>query len=161
MEQTSDRAEAVRQLVSGYSGSLYRLAFAYLKNRHDAEDAVQEVFLAYLDKAPRFLSEAHEKAWLIRVTINRCKNQLRSGWFKSRRPLPEELPVMIQQESELLRAVMDLDEKYRVPIHLHYYEGYSIKEISELLGDKPATVGTRLARGREMLKVWMGGRFDE
>jgi RNA polymerase sigma-70 factor (ECF subfamily) len=84
MEQTCDRAEAVRRLVGGYSGSLYRLAFAYLKNRHDAEDAVQEVFLAYLDKAPRFLSEAHEKAWLIRVTVNRCKNQLKSGWFKSR-----------------------------------------------------------------------------
>jgi RNA polymerase sigma-70 factor (ECF subfamily) len=161
MEQTCDRAEAVRRLVGGYSGSLYRLAFAYLKNRHDAEDAVQEVFLAYLDKAPRFLSEAHEKAWLIRVTVNRCKNQLKSGWFKSRRPLPEDLPVMMVEESELLRAVMDLDEKYRLPLHLHYYEGYPIKEIAEILGDKPATIGTRLARGREILKVRMGGRFDE
>jgi RNA polymerase sigma-70 factor (ECF subfamily) len=68
---------------------------------------------------------------------------------------------MMVEESELLRAVMDLDEKYRLPLHLHYYEGYPIKEIAEILGDKPATIGTRLARGREILKVRMGGRFDE
>jgi RNA polymerase sigma-70 factor (ECF subfamily) len=159
-EAEEGRREQIRRLVGEYSGSLYRLAYAYLKNRHDAEDAVQEVFLAYLRGAPGFLSEAHEKAWLIRVTVNRCKNQLKSGWFRSRRPLPEDLPVMMEEESELLRAVMALDEKYRLPIHLYYYEGYQIKEIAELLGDKPATIGTRLARGRDILRARMGGSFD-
>ena len=165
MEQKCDgsggaRAERIHRLVSAYSGSLYRLAYAYLRNRHDAEDVAQEVFLAYLRQAPSFLSDEHEKAWLIRVAVNRCKNQLKSGWLRFRRPMPEDLPVMMEEESALLRAVMALDEKYRVPIHLHYYEGYPIKEIAEILGEKPATIGTRLARGREILRVEMGGSFD-
>jgi len=164
MEQKWDRAcvgaERIRRVVAKYSKSLTRLAFTYLRNAHDVEDVAQEVFLAYLQNAPAFISEEHEKAWLIRVTINRCKNQLKSGWFRARRLLPEDLSYLMEEESELLRAVMALPEKYRLPIHLHYYEGYAIKEIAQVLGNKPATIGTRLARGRDLLKARMGGIFD-
>ena len=89
--------------------------------------------------------------------INRCKNELRSGWWRLRRPLPDDLSYLEEADSDLLRSVLALEEKYRLPIHLHYYEGYAIKEIAGILGEKPATVGTRLARGRELLKGMMGG----
>jgi RNA polymerase sigma-70 factor (ECF subfamily) len=158
--ETYERAERVRQAVAKYSASLIRLAFTYLRNVQDAEDAAQDAFVAYLRGAPDFEGDQHEKAWLIRVTINRCKNQLKSGWFRGRRPLTEDLPCMMEEESALLHAVLSLEEKYRLPIHLHYYEGYAIKEIASLLGDKPATVGTRLARGRELLKSRIGGMLD-
>lgn len=157
MERKHEDAERIRRIVGEYSSSLTRLAFAYLRNTQDAEDIAQEVFLTYLRSAPAFAGAEHEKAWLIRVTINRCKNQLKSGWFRNRRPLPEDLSYLMEEESALLRAVMDLDEKYRLPIHLHYYEGYAIREIARILGEKSATIGTRLARGRELIKDRIGG----
>jgi RNA polymerase sigma-70 factor (ECF subfamily) len=153
MERQMSRKERVRRLVDGYSISLHRLAFTYLRNTQDAEDVTQEVFLQYLKSAPEFRDGEHEKAWLIRVTINRCKNILRSGWLRLRRPLPDDLSYLVEEESGLIQTVMALDEKYRLPIHLHYYEGYAIKEIAGILGEKPATVGTRLARGRELLRI--------
>ncbi len=140
MERQMSRKERIRQLVDRYSKSLRALAFTYLHNAHDAEDVAQEVFLQYLKSAPEFQDGEHEKAWLIRVTINRCKNQLRSGWLRLRRPLPDDLSYLMEEESELLRAVMALDEKYRLPIHLHYYEGYAIREIAGILGEKPRHV---------------------
>ncbi|NLG26219.1 MAG: sigma-70 family RNA polymerase sigma factor [Clostridiales bacterium] len=157
---TRERAERARRAVAQYAGGLVRLAFAYLRNLQDAEDAAQDALLAYLRAAPAFRDDEHEKAWLIRVTINRCKNQLKSAWFRGRRPLPADLPGPTEEEGELIRAVMALDEKYRLPIHLHYYEGYAIAEIARLLGAKPATIGTRLARGRALLRERMGGEID-
>lgn len=157
MERMPSRKERIRQLVDTYSRSLRALAFTYLRNMEDAEDVAQEVFFQYLRGAPEFQDGEHEKAWLIRVTVNRCKNQLKSGWLRFRRPMPDDLSYLMEEESELIRAVMALDEKYRLPIHLHYYEGYAIREIAGILGEKPATVGTRLARGRELLKGMMGG----
>jgi len=161
MEYDGDKKDQIRRVVSQYSRSLTRLALACLRNLQDAEDVVQEVFLAWLRNAAPFAGEEHEKAWLIRVTVNRCRNILRSGWFRNRRPLPENLGYLMKEDSGLIEAVMSLDEKYRVPIHLHYYEGFGINEIAELLGSKPATVGTRLARGRELLRNRIGGILDE
>lgn len=147
------RKERIRYLMDKYSKSLHRLAFTYLRNTADAEDLAQDVFLQYLKAAPEFQDGEHEKAWLIRVTVNRCKNELKSGWWRLRRPLPDDLSYLVEEESDLLRSVLALEEKYRLPIHLHYYEGYAIKEIAGILGEKPATVGTRLARGRELLRI--------
>jgi RNA polymerase sigma-70 factor (ECF subfamily) len=144
-----------------YSKSLVRLAFTYVRCEQDAEDVVQEVFLTWLRAAPTLSGEEHEKAFLIRATINRCKNLLKSRWFRGRRPLTDGLCCLMKEESELLTAVMDLDEKYRLPIHLYYYEGYQIREIAEMLGERPATIGTRLARGREILKTRIGGMLDD
>ncbi|OBZ10389.1 RNA polymerase subunit sigma-24 [Bacillus sp. FJAT-26390] len=140
---------------------MIKIAFAYLKNIADAEEVAQEVFLTYLQKRPVFNSSEHEKAWLIRTTINKSKNMLKTGWFKSRNPVPEDLSYLPKEESEVLQAVLALDKKYRIPIHLHYYEGYSIQEIADILQSKPATVGTWLARGRLILKEKIGGLEDE
>ncbi|RED55995.1 RNA polymerase sigma factor [Cohnella lupini] len=153
--------ESVRQALDLHSQSLIKIAFAYLKNIADAEEVTQEVFLAYLQKRPVFASSEHEKAWLIRTTINKSKNMLKTGWFKSRNPVPEDLSYLPKEESEVLQAVLALDKKYRIPIHLHYYEGYSIQEIAAIMQSKPATVGTWLARGRFILKEKIGGLEDE
>lgn len=159
----------VQKAALAYSASLARLAFTYLKSADDAEDVVQDVFLAYLKTKPSFAGPDHEKAWLIRATINRAKDVLKSAWNKTRADLPEgniddaiadgwppcseSLSYLPEDQSSVLEAVLALDEKYRTPIHLHYYGGYSINEIAEFLNEKPATIGTRLARGRELLRT--------
>ncbi|REE78699.1 RNA polymerase sigma-70 factor (ECF subfamily) [Paenibacillus taihuensis] len=153
--------ESVRRALDKYSQSMIKVAFAYLKNTADAEEVAQDVFLAYLQKRPVFQSSEHEKAWLIRTTINKSKNMLKTGWFRSRNPVPEDLSYLPREESEVLQAVLSLDKKYRIPIHLHYYEGYSIQEIAVILQAKPATVGTWLARGRQLLKEKIGGLDNE
>ncbi len=161
MNASYDRNENIQNAVQKYSHNIIKVAFTYVKNTADAEDIAQEVFLAYLQRAPVFESDEHEKAWLIKVAVNKCKDQLKSGWFKNRNPIPEDLSYLPEDESEVLKAVLELDKKYRLPIHLFYYEGYSIQEISQILQTKPATVGTWLARGRSILKVKIGGFGNE
>ena len=134
-----------------YGPALQRLAYVYLKNIHDAEDAVQDVFLAYLRSSAVFSTEEQRRAWLMTVTANRCRSLLRSP-RRQTEPLSEELACLPAEESDLLRAVLALEEKYRLPIHLFYYEGYTIAEIAALLHRSAATVGSQLARGREKLK---------
>lgn len=153
--------EALIRLMRAHAESLVRYAYSYLKSMAEAEDVAQEVFLSYLSKRPHFESAAHERAWLFRVAGNKCKNALKSGWFKSRNPIPERLPALEEGDREVLSAVLALEEKYRAPIHLYYYEDYSIREIAEILRAKPATVGTWLARGREILRGKLGGFDDE
>lgn len=147
-----EQPKGIKDMVRMYSASIMRLAFAYLKNRADAEDIAQEVFIAYLHKAPRFDSEAKKKAWMLKVTANKCKNMLKSAWNR-RTEIPEDLCYMPEEEALLVSALLNLDEKYRIPIHLYYYEGYAISEIAKLLGARDATVGTWLARGRSLLKT--------
>ena len=144
--------ESVRRALDLYSQSLIKIAFAYLKNTADAEEVAQDVFLSYLRKRPVFENGEHEKAWLIRTTINKSKNMLKAGWFRSRNPVPEDMKYLPKEESDVLHAVLALDKKYRIPIHLHYYEGYSIQEIATILEAKPATVGTWLAEGARSLR---------
>ena len=134
-----------------YGPALQRLAYVYLKNIHDAEDAVQDVFLSYLRSTAVFSTEEQRRAWLMTVTANRCRSLLRSP-RRQTEPLSEELACLPAEESDLLRAVLALEEKYRLPIHLYYYEGYSIAEIAALLHRSAATVGSQLARGREKLR---------
>ncbi len=149
----------IRNAVSTYSTGLVRLAFTYTKNVQDAEDIVQDVFFTYLEKAPRFVDAAHEKAWLIRVTANKCKDALRKRKYAPL-PLNEDILSLPPEEHTLLCAVLELEDKYRLPLHLHYYEGYSIAEIAQILQSKPATVGSWLQRGRALLKNRLGGEFD-
>ncbi|MCI8552311.1 MAG: RNA polymerase sigma factor [Lawsonibacter sp.] len=144
--------ETVCRLVREYSDMLLHLACTRLSCVSDAEDAVQEVFLRLLTAPVSFRDAGHEKAWLIRATLHRASD-IRRQAEKRNLPLEEaaqrEAP---EPETELLRAVQALPEKYSAVIHLHYYEGYSIREIGKLLGLPAATVGTRLARGRDRLR---------
>ena len=148
-------------VVYTYSPMLLRIAFLYLRNRAEAEDVSQEVLLSYWEKAPNFSTEAARKSWLYKVTANRCRDRLRSHWISKRAELPENLSYLPKEESDLLDALLKLDAKYRIPIHLHYYEGYSLKQISEILHLRPGTVGTRLRRGKEQLKQLLGGKNYE
>ena len=148
-----DTNTAIARLVETYSPMLLRLASTRLHSTADAEDAVQEVFLYLLTHHVTFHSEEHEKAWLIRATIHRaCDLQKRAS--RADLPLENASPSCAapQETPALVEAVRSLPEKYSSPLYLHYYAGYSIKEIGKLLGLPAATVGTRLSRGRERLR---------
>ena len=160
--------EYIRSVLEKYSSCVVKLSYTYVQNICDAEDVAQDVFLALIKRNKPFDSEEHEKAWLMRTAINKSRNYLKSGWVKRTVSLEESGETALSgestaqsEESEVLEAVLALPEKYRTPIHLFYYDGYSINEIAEVLHKKPATVGTLLARGRERLKTMMIGGFDD
>ena len=148
-------------VVNTYSPMLLRVAFLYLRNTAEAEDVAQEVLLRYWQKKPSFDTEAARKSWLYKTAANRCKDRLRSHWFSKRVEMTQELSYLPQEESELLQCLMQLDTRYRIPLHLHYYENYSIKEIGCILNIPAATVGTRIHRGKAKLKKMLGGHEDE
>lgn len=129
--------ESVTQLIQTYSRMLLRIAFTYMKNIGDSEDIVQDVFLSFYANPQTFENAEHKKAWLIRCTINKCKNQLKSYWFKKTQPLNENLMYLPKEESTVLLAMIRLPENYRTVLHLHYYEDYSIQEIAKLLIRNP------------------------
>lgn len=141
--------------------SVLRLACSYLKCRAEAEDCAQEVFLKLYSTDISFGSEKEERAWLLTVTANFCKNRLRSPWFSRRAEteIPEDMAAdMPEEERSALAEVMKLPEKYRTPVHLFYFEEYSVREISEITGIKESTIRTRLQRGRELLRLSVTGK---
>lgn len=151
----------MERVVTSYSTDIVRFAFAYVKNLAEAEDIAQDVFLVYLRKAPTFKDSCHEKAWLIRVTVNKCKDYLKSSRYRRTVQIPDDLSYMPQEDSVLLQTVLELDERYKTPVYLHYFAGYSIKQIARMLRMNPSTVGTRLARGRKILRDRLGDDDDE
>ncbi len=145
-----------------YKRNVYGIAFSYTKNSADAHDIVQDVFMKYLVSRKTFNGDEHIKAWLIRVTVNRCKKHLLSAWLKKTVPLDEAIPIETKEDSELFEAVMELPDNYRIVVHLHYYEGYSISEMSSILGIKESALKVRLMRARNMLKLKLKeGWMDE
>lgn len=154
-------SEHIERVLAEYSDSIIKLCYTYTKNIHDAEDIAQETFIALIQHGEAFESAEHEKAWLLRTAINKCKNHFKSGWVKNTVSIEEtEEPTENfepDEGSELSEAVKTLPEKYRLPIHLFYYEGYSINDIAGIIGKKPATVGTLLARARKRLKEILEG----
>ena len=150
--------EYIEKAVKTYSRSMLNAAYSILGSVPDAEDAVQDAFVKYIQKVPDFKSADHEKAWLLRVTINISKNMLKESGRKNL-PIQEDIPYE-QNNNEVLQCVMSLEEKYRTIIHLYYYEDYSIKEIASILSLPRATVGTRLSRGRKILKTMLKGDFE-
>lgn len=139
----------VLDLFHRYRDSVYRLALSYTRSPQEAEDVSQTVFLRLLEN-PR-ITPGKEKAWLATVTANECRSLLRSAWWRRTQPLDEELPAP-EGSGDILREVMALAPKYRVVIYLHYYEGYTAREIGQILKIPASTVTTRLARGREKLR---------
>lgn len=145
-----------RQKYEKYAKLLFRIAFLHLGNSYDAEDALQNVFMKLLYNSPRFSDEEHEKAWLIRVTQNHCKNMLKSSARKTSCELNEELAE--DKQSDLQRAI-DISQKistlpanYKTAIYLHYYEDMTTEQISKILKISQSAVKMRLKRGRELLK---------
>ena len=146
--------EQFTYLAEKYIDTVFRVAFNYLRSRADAEDVTQNVFLKLLKERKPFESEEHVKHWLIRVTVNECKNLTRSKWWKAESFEEYAATLTFDQpgHSDLFYAVMDLPQKYRLAIYLHYYEGYSTGEVGEILHIPKNTVCTNLKRGRELLK---------
>ncbi|MBE5967875.1 MAG: sigma-70 family RNA polymerase sigma factor [Lachnospiraceae bacterium] len=145
----------IRKVISTYGDTVYKIAFSYCKSHADAEDIYQDVFTKYFQHAVMFESKTHEKAWLIRVTINCSKSFLRSSWHKRIILLKDyqEEAVFMEDNNDLLNAVLELPMKYREVIHLYYYEGYSTKEIASILNRRDTTIRTQLQRGRDILKL--------
>lgn len=136
-----------------YGNSLYRLCSVMTGNREDAQDAVQECFLRYITKAPDFNDSEHEKAWLIRVASNICRDILRKRKHASFVSLDEIRNLGTSEDNaQILGLLISLEEKYRIVMHLHYVEGYKTEEISSLLGVTSAAVKKRLQRGRDALR---------
>ena len=163
----SGEAEALQQKIDLYSDMLYRIAFLQLRNNQDAEDVVQETFYQFIRNRKEFETAEHEKAWLIKVTLNGCRKIWRSAWYRHREDMPKEemtentaaeagsmeQDVLRREQSrEIMTAVMKLPGKYREVIHLFYYQQMSIKEIALVTGRKESTVTSQLTRGRELLR---------
>ncbi len=152
--------QEVNRAVETYSNMIRRLCMIHLKNYADTEDIFQTVFLKYVLSSISFESEAHEKAWFIRVTINACKDLLKS-FFRSRVTSLDEVleqPAEIPPDyREVLEAVLSLPQKYRDVVYLHYYEDYTAPEISEILGKNVNTVYTLLNRSKQALREKLGG----
>ncbi len=147
--------ESVDLLVEKYKNNLFGIAFNICKNMQDAEDIVQDTFIEYLTIKKEFDTLEHIRAWLIRVAINKSKNKNISFFRRNTVPLEdymESFTFETQEASGLFVAVMNLSEKYRVVIHLFYYEDYSIKEIADILKLSESNVKVRLSRGRLILK---------
>lgn len=158
--------DSMEHIIKQYSTMVYRLAFAQTKNKCNAEDIYQEVFLRYFKNTKKFESEEHRKAWLIRVTINCCKKIWASSWWKrvilsDEDIKDEEVIFELKEETYLYHSLQKLPLKDRTIIHLFYYEDMSIKEISKILNRKESTVRTQLTRARDKLKIILGGGIDD
>lgn len=146
--------EQFTPLAERYMDTVFRVAYSYLRCRDDADDVTQDVLIQLYKEDKAFESDAHVKNWLIRVTVNRCKNVLRAPWHKAEDIADYENSLTFEASEcrELFDAVMSLDRRYRLPVLLYYYEGYRQREIAALLGVPEETVRTRLSRARDKLK---------
>lgn len=150
--------------IDRYADTVRRICFLYLKNYDDTEDIFQTVFLKYMLYNGVFCDDEHEKAWIIRVAINACKDFLKSFYHKNVILLDEKYYIKdtsCSWESDVLNAVLSLPEKYKNVVYLHYYEGYTAAEISKMIGRKENTVYTLLSRARTILKDKLGGEDFE
>lgn len=147
-----------KELLEMYSGTVYRIAYARTRNRQDAEDITQNVFLKYISANKQFDSEEHRKAWLLRVAVNCTNDFVKSAHYRHRADhdeLPEnsvEQSYELEEKSEVWYAVQALPEKYRIPIHLFYYEDMSTAQIAAITNERESTVRSQLTRARKMLK---------
>ena len=163
--RSADRCEAVNRqaerLLDDFGDSILRLAYSYLHSIEDAEEVLQDTLLQFLRTAPDLQSPAHEKAWLLRVTLNCLKSHWRMAWRRHDTPLDDRIPFPEPEDSALDEALRRLTPKYRAAVHLFYYEGYTAEEIARMSGEKPSAIRTRLTRARTQLRELMKGELDD
>jgi len=163
MKKTTCTEEEFNEKYERYSNMIFKISILNLKNIADAEDVTQEVFLKLMCQTnTEFVDADHEKCWIIRVTINLCKDRIKSFWNKNKNNIEDyqelysdNLFEVDYHDLEILQKIMKLPVKYKEVIHLYYYEGYSIKEISKILNYGESTIKMRMKRGREALKMEM------
>ena len=153
----------VNRAIELYADTVKRICFLHLKNYHDTQDIFQKVFLKYLMYEGDFQSEEHRKAWIIRVTVNSCKDLLRDYYRKNTLSIEEAANeyVSCDENREILSAVLALEPKYKDVVYLFYFEVYTACEIAEILNKKENTVYSLLSRAREKLKKELGGEDFE
>lgn len=147
--------EPIQNLIELYQRNLYIVAFNVCKNPEDAEDIVQDTFVKYYQTDKEFDSLEHIRAWLIRVAINKAKNNVMSFWKRSNAALEDYVETLTfenEESHELFEEVMKLPEKYRIVVHLFYFEDYSVREIADILRLSESNVKARLKRARDELK---------
>lgn len=156
--------QSINELVERYRDNLFAVAFSICKNASDSDDIVQETFLQYYLTSKSFESEQHIRAWLIRVAINKAKNVSRTFWHQHKVSLEEYMETLVfetPEDSTLFETVMALPQKYRLVIHLYYYEDYSVHEIAAALKLTESNVKVRLSRARTMLKKQLKEDWDD
>lgn len=160
-EQSLCTEDSIEKTLAKYANMVYRIAFSRTKNKYDADDILQEVFMKYIKYNLDYTSEEHKKAWLIKTTINTSKTLLTSAWFKKTTALPDHLYTTMEEKSEVYYAVLKLPARYRTVIHLFYYESLSIAQMSSLLQIKESTIKSQLHRARKLLQGLLKGEgFD-
>jgi len=147
-----ENSHQIDTAIQRHLNKLLRIAVAITGSKAEAEDIVQDAFLRLYQHQPSLESAAHETAWLIRVTVNLCKNRLRSHWWRTSVPLLDTHPAQNENQQDVMEIVMSLPKKYRAAIHLYYYEGYSTKEIADITAQSETAVRKQLSRARKMLK---------
>lgn len=148
----------IEEIYERHGMTVYRVCFAYMKNSVDTEDAVQETFFRLISNNPKFESEEHEKAWLIRTATNVCKDELKH-WRRKNENIEDHLELQTEdtiKTDDVFRAVMELPDKYKTVIYLYYYEGYDSAEISGILKKRKSTIRNYLHEARNLLKERLG-----
>lgn len=156
--------QSLHELAAMYQDNLFAVAFNICQNTQDAEDVIQDTFVQYYTTKKEFDSEEHIRAWLIRVAVNKAKNVTRTFWRQNKVSIEDSMETLTFEtpESEnLFETVMQLPEKYRIVIHLYYYEDYSVGEIAKILKLSESNVKTRLMRGRAMLREVLKEEWDD
>lgn len=151
----------INYIYDTYSNTILKISYTYLKSTQLSEDILQEVILKIIKKKIKIEDKAKEKYWIIRVTINMCKDYLKSSWYRKNVELDENLLYLPKEQNELLTEVLKLPPKYKTVIYLYYYEEYSIKEISKILKSNESTIGTRLSRGKAILEKKLKGEWND
>jgi len=152
-------SESINEVINLYSNMVYRIALSMLKSKTNVDDIYQDVFYSYFKKRRVFASEEHRKYWIIRTTINTCKKYWQSAWLKKTVPLNDNFIYEKKEENLLKEKINELPYKYKIVIHLFYFEDMSIKEISKSLVLNEGTIRMQLTRGRRILKENLGGDF--
>lgn len=152
-----DSTNRLEALIDKHENTLLRTALAILCDPFEAEDAVQDTFLRYLEKRPEFRDEDHARAWLLTVCANGCKSRLRRLRRHPSVELLDTYPAPDRESGEVAEAVLALPPNQRAAVHLFYYEGYSTEEIARILGQRPGTVRSHLSRARQALRQSLKG----
>lgn len=156
--------QSLHELAAMYQDNLFAVAFNICQNTQDAEDVIQDTFVQYYTTKKEFDSEEHIFAWLIRVAVNKAKNVTRTFWRRNKvsiEDFTEMLAFETPKSETLFETVMQLPEKYRIVIHLYYYEDYSVGEIAKILKLSESNVKTRLMRGRAKLREVLKEEWDD
>lgn len=153
--------QKVRRVVDEYSDMIKRISYNYLQQTYDSEDICQTVFLKYMTSSISFDNREHEKAWMIRTTINACHDLRKNAFFRKTVPLDEasEKEAQKVQNSEILEEIARLPVNYRTAIYLYYYEEYSTEEIADIMGKRKTAVSKYLSRGRKILKDTLSDEY--